>query len=93
MRFLLILIVLTPALMGARTLGLFRDWIVLRQWARDGATRGAPPPMLSELPEPGATIGEAVRHAGHKLVASSLSTAAACCFAFAAGLLVVHNMD
>ncbi len=85
MRFILILIVCIPLLMGARTLGLFRDWLVLRRWS----LYGQPPGVLTEAAEAGLTADEAVAAAWHKLIQSALSTLAAVCFAVAAGLVTI----
>jgi|GEM_PF-2787230 len=88
MRFILILIIAVPALMAFRTLGLFRDWIMLRRWSRQGVAYGEPAPALTEPIAPGTGPAAATAEAWRKLVASALSTAAAACFALAGGLAV-----
>lgn len=85
MRFLLILLVAAPALMGFRTLGLLRDWLALRRWARRGCIASAYPAMTQPLPI-AAGPAAAEREARRRLTASALAAAAVCCFAFAAGL-------
>ena len=88
MRILLILIVAAPVLMAFRTLGLLRDWLALRAWARRGAvTRSAP--HLHEPPNPDATPERAVFWAYSKFLMSLLDTAAVACFALAGGAFII----
>ena len=88
MRVVLLLIAAVPALMGFRTLGLFRDWIHIRRWARYGLV----PPVLSETLPPDIGPEAAEVEARRKLIASALSTASACCFAVAGGAVVLEVM-
>lgn len=92
MRFILILLVLVPMLMACRTLGLFRDWLALRRWAREG-DRAAGPPLLHEPVAPDADPTEAAAAGFTKFLLSGLSAAAAGCFALAGGLVVLSAME
>lgn len=89
MRFLLILIVLVPGLMAARTLGLFRDWFVLREWAQGRATGM---PTLHEPVSPTVNRAEATLAAWRKFVSSALLTAAFVCFSFAGALALFSGL-
>ncbi len=81
MRIVLLILAGIPAIMAFRTLGLLRDWIAVRHWARHGGG----PPFLSEPAPPGLAPSEAEALASFKLVRSALATAAAVCFAVAGG--------
>lgn len=91
MRFIVLLIIAVPSLMAMRTLGLFRDWFILRLWAKRGAP-DALKPVLHETPLPGTSLEEAIWQAFHKFRMSFLATASAACFATAATAAVIAVM-
>ncbi len=90
MRIVLLLIAAVPAFMAFRTLGLLRDWLILRAWMRraSGGARAAIPYLtepfdLDAGPEPPEV------YALWRFLLSALTTAAACCFALAACLTLL----
>lgn len=88
MRIVLLLIAAVPTFMAFRTLGLFRDWLLLRAWAKRGGARAAIPYLTIPFdvdagPQPPET------YALWRFILSALSTAAACCFALAASVTLL----
>lgn len=91
MRIIVLFIIAVPCLMAFRTLALFRDWIILRVWASQGAPADFKP-VLNDPPPPGASLEATIRQAFHKFCMSLLETTAAACFATAAAATVVAVM-